>query len=112
MHSNSSTLIPAWEDGAADSAFVRYVLPSKGTGDRGLYACHCMRFGDYRPDITHQSLMALLDLPLNKVPSSAPYLQRCLVAFQQLQIKQNRSLLGHHIQAEPEPLWNNWRFQI
>ena len=50
------------------------------------------------------------ELPVNKIPSSAPYLQRCLVAFQQLQIKQNRSLLGHHIQAEP--LWNNWRFQI
>ena len=50
------------------------------------------------------------ELPVNKIPSSAPYLQRCLVAFQQLQIKQNRSLLSHHIQAEP--LWNNWRFQI
>jgi hypothetical protein len=44
------------------------------------------------------------------IPPTAPYLRRCLAAFQRLHVRQNTSLLDHAVQAEP--LWPNWRFSI
>ena len=47
---------------------------------------------------------------LNAIPNTAPYLQRCLKSFIELEIRQNIKTADHRIQSEP--LWHNWRFEI
>ena len=47
---------------------------------------------------------------LNAIPNTAPYLQRCLKSFIELEIRQNINTADHRIQSEP--LWHNWRFEI
>ena len=44
------------------------------------------------------------------VPTSAPYLRKCLAVFASLCIQQDTSIMDYTIQAEP--LWHNWRWMI
>ena len=58
------------------------------------------------------TIVSKIDLTdtLNAIPNTAPYLQRCLKSFIELEIRQNIKTADHRIQSEP--LWHNWRFEI